>query len=113
MQVDEGPILEHRTATIFTSTIDRIPLGIRFFEPHKEGMFGVTTVPLSPRRVVVFLIPLLCGLAKRFTTGRLHAKNLVLHCGKEIRYTLDGEVYSSLSQELSILLGPKLKIAVL
>jgi diacylglycerol kinase (ATP) len=112
---DETPPFSHGSASIFCSTVTKLPLKMPFFHqlPTHPGKFECVSLQLSPNEVFWKLGPILWFILRNQPNPKPYwvdfcAKRLTLSVPTPALYTLDGELYTS-QTPITVEMGPTIE----
>jgi diacylglycerol kinase family enzyme len=117
LSADGEPPIAHSTCAIFTSTLERMPLGYPLFEalPANPGKFQMVSFTFAAKDAIWKLPIIMLKRKEGSTTGKLTycARSLRIESDAPFDYTLDGELYVSRSHSLMVQTGPELEFVSL
>ncbi len=114
LRADALPPLTHGTASVFCSTVKKLPMKIPFFQKIEGAVdhFECVSIQLTPNEVARKLASMLWFCLRNRQNPHPYwvdfcCKKLVLSTEEPSPYTLDGELFPA-SREITIELGPKI-----
>lgn len=118
VRIRNGIKPEHyfKTSSVLASTIEKMPLGFKFFSQVREkiGCFETFVIRFSPRELLLQFIPQFVIRPRSPHPKKVSFTGAKLEIGyqKNFIYTLDGELYRSKSSTLMIETGPDFTFVV-
>lgn len=108
----QGKPLEGPAAAVMCSTLERMPLGARFFtmlEKNPDKMECIS-FQLDDSKILWQLPVMLAGTAFRmnFWQQRICTGGIAIQAGSHRRYTVDGELFQAKDDIIKVSMGPQL-----
>ena len=113
---DPHPVVKHDTIGTYASTLARLPLGLPMFgRSIKSGaFFRAISVSMEPYKLVFRFLPMSLYSKPGQFLGKYNfdAKKLRIVGEKAFRYTLDGELFTSVNNQVTIKTGRTLEFVI-